>query len=459
LRRKKRKARNKKIAFVTTYCWCLLLLIIGLLPFLFGNPEGGMSDRENRTLQAKPVFSRESWRDGSFTASLENYLADQLPARNLILDAASEMLDIFSVITEEEKLLDSDMTNEIDAMAAVEADRPTAEVERDEAIEQAGTIEQEETVSDSVTEDVDTPTEIDGEVWKLYYKTADGDTQTIMQFGINAVKRTAKTLEMYRDALPEDGTVTFAYVPYAQVANEWLFSNGRITGWHSEVEPILQAHVGENIYIAAPVNILEEKMVSGESVFFKTDHHWAPRGASYVQQDIILHRGTPTVLYDDFSYAIHESFGGSIASKVRASSGSAISDRLEIPLGFAPTRAFVYRRLDQLVKETPYMETERKSYSAILGGTHTPFYVVETGFHTGRNALIICDSFGNAFLPYLTPYYDKVCLADLREEGNRISNVREYMEHYGIDDVYFVVATGCGINSSYMGTTARDCLE
>ena len=103
------------------------------------------------------------------------------------------------------------------------------------------------------------------------------------------------------------------------------------------------------------------------------------------------------------------------------------------------------------------MEPERKVYAAYLGGTHSPFYVAETGFHTGRNALVICDSFGLAFVVYAAPYYDNVCLADLRETNQSVTgggaSLREYIQQYDIDDVYFIVSRGCGINSAYMQKT------
>jgi hypothetical protein len=166
----------------------------------------------------------------------------------------------------------------------------------------------------------------------------------------------------------------------------------------------------------------------------------------------------PSAAYEDFEYTVHEDFAGSIAAEARSLSKSrGLVDRLEVPTALAPARAFVYKHLDQLVKEVRYMEPERKVYAAYLGGTHSPFYVAETGFHTGRNALVICDSFGLAFVVYAAPYYDKVCLADLRETNSFVTgggaSLREYIQHYDIDDVYFIVSRGCGINSSYMQRT------
>ena len=49
---------KKKVPFVIAYWWCMALFLLGLLPFILGNREGGVSETENRTLQARGgVFS------------------------------------------------------------------------------------------------------------------------------------------------------------------------------------------------------------------------------------------------------------------------------------------------------------------------------------------------------------------------------------------------------------------
>ena len=64
---------KRKFSFLITYWWCLLLGLLGLLVFITGNREGGVSELENRTLEPLPAFSAESWFDGSFAGSLEAY--------------------------------------------------------------------------------------------------------------------------------------------------------------------------------------------------------------------------------------------------------------------------------------------------------------------------------------------------------------------------------------------------
>ncbi len=476
---------KKKIPFVIAYWWCMALFLLGLLPFALGNREGGVSETENRTLQVLPKLSASAWWDGSFAQGLEAYLSDQMPGRDGLLQASARLLGLFDAATDQERILDTGMIEELDEMAGGEAELREAEdapaptpapasptpapvgVVIEARIEATATPvgtpppQKKATASPVPTA---TPRVVDPQVAdtsivrRFCLVRSDGTLATQFQFGKTAIENTAKALNLYRDAVPADGSVVFTYIPYSQDANLWLLNPDKYTGWTSDVEPTLQANVKDGVYIFSTVEELCAHMQAGELCYFKTDHHWAGLGAFYVQRLMMRTLGIPSAAYEDFDYTVHEDFAGSIAAEVHSLSGKkGLVDRLEVPTPLAPARAFVYKHLDQLVKEVRYMEPERVVYAAFLGGTHSPFYVAETGFHTGRNALVICDSFGLAFVAYAAPYYDKVCLADLRETNSFVTaggaSLREYIQHYHIDDVYFIVSRGCGINSAYMQRT------
>ena len=475
---------KKKIPFVIAYWWCMVLFLLGLLPLCLGNREGGVSETENRTLQAMPKLSPSSWWDGTFAQGLEAYLSDQMPGRDKILRGSALVLDLFDATTDQERILDTGMIEELDEMAG-----GTEEIQEAEAANTAEPVQtpipsprgvvikatEEATPTPGATmppekktapssAPTSTPRHIDPQVADTSIVRAfglirtDGSLEKKFQFGKAAIENTGKALDLYRDAVPEDGSVVFTYIPYSQDANQWLLNPGKYKGWVSDVEPTLQAIVKDGVYVFSTVNELNEHMQAGEACYYKTDHHWSGLGAFYVQRLMMRTFGVPSAAYEDFAYTVHEDFAGSIAAEARSLAGKrGLVDRLEVPTALAPARAFVYRQLNKLMKEVRYMEPERVVYAAFLGGTHSPFYVAETGFHTGRNALVICDSFGLAFVAYVAPYYDKVCLADLRETNNFVTgggaSLREYIQYYDIDDVYFIVSRGCGINSSYMQRT------
>lgn len=71
---------TKLMQRVTAALFCLFIGGFGLLHLLL--PDRDFSPVENRSLAQLPSFSWEKLRDGSYTADLEKYLADQFPMRD-----------------------------------------------------------------------------------------------------------------------------------------------------------------------------------------------------------------------------------------------------------------------------------------------------------------------------------------------------------------------------------------
>ena len=464
---------KKKFPFIAAYWWCMILFVLGVSVLFLGDHAGGVSVRENRTLSGFPSFSLSDWFSGTFSDGLEGYLSDQMPGRDPILKVSARILGLFDATTEKDRVLDQGMIETLDEMANANDVEPTEDPDAVIGLKTDAPVTPvplPETPTPETAESAQpadaaaAPTPVDPEVKdtsiirRFCLRRTDGSLSTKFRFGQDAIEKTAASLNAYRGAVGDDGTVVFTYVPYSQDANEWLLDTEHYGGWYSDVEPTLQANVDDGVYVFSTVSELEPHMQAGELCYFKTDHHWAGLGAYYVHRMMMRTFGVPVTAYEDFEFTVHEKFAGSIASSVHSLAGfDDLYDRLEVPSPLAPARAFVYKNVDQLVKEVRYMEPERVVYAAFLGGTHSPFYVAETGFHTGHGALVICDSFGLAFVPFIAPYYDRVCLADLRETHSFVTQggagLRTYIEHYGIDDVYFIVSRGCGINNSYMQRT------
>ena len=488
---------TEKLKFLLAYWWVMALAVTGISVLVLGNRDGGTSERENRTLQGAPALTVAGLLDGSYQDAVEDYLSDQVPVRNDVLDVSAAVMGVFDVRTGEELILGSTIDAELDD--SMEDDEATVETAGAEA-EPVGTPEatmtpETQTMEDPAGEDTtamadatagadatdgtmdtddDAATEemeggevpdrdgtdiADTSVIRYFYFTrTDGKTSRIASFGQSAMEAVIKALNAYRAALPEDGTVTFTWIPSSVTANEWLFNTKIYNGWQTDVDETLQANVNEGVYIYSSVNELNAHMQAGEQVFYRTDHHWSGLGAYYMAVKMMESRTVPGVAYYDFTYTTYDNFRGSIAASTLSLYKTKVYDTLEVPGALAPAEAAEYRNLSELVKKVRYMEPERNSYGAFLGGTHGPFFVVETGFHTGRTALIISDSFGNAFFPYLVPYYDRVCQLDLRESYSFVKSgggsVSEYLEYWGIDDVYFIVSQGKGINSHFMRVNA-----
>ena len=95
------------------------------------------------------------------------------------------------------------------------------------------------------------------------------------------------------------------------------------------------------------------------------------------------------------------------------------------------------------------MNYDSTTYRSFMNNTRLPWRKIVTSANTGRKALVLRDSFGNAFTPYLLSYYDEVHMADFRKGSYSKSkaggSIGDLITYHGIDDVYIVTSTANGL--------------
>jgi hypothetical protein len=73
-------------------------------------------------------------------------------------------------------------------------------------------------------------------------------------------------------------------------------------------------------------------------------------------------------------------------------------------------------------------------YLVFMGGD-IPLSIVETDAGTGRSIIVFKESYGNAFVPFLTRNFDKIYIADIRTFP---FNAIDYISENGITDILFL---------------------
>lgn len=152
-----------------------------------------------------------------------------------------------------------------------------------------------------------------------------------------------------------------------------------------------------------------------EYLYFKTDHHWTPRGAYLAYEQFCNLKGlTP------FDCATHESatvndFQGTHYSATRL--WNVENDSITYYPLSNPMTIFRITGEAQYEPETTenLINTEkfdtRDKYAAFLDGNNG--YSVIEGNGTG-SILVVKDSYANSFIPYLTENYAKIGVVDFR---------------------------------------------
>lgn len=477
-----KRRQRYKLLFVVSF-WCVLFSgLIGVALLLFAPKEQRESVRENRYLAGFPVFNAETLKDGSFATGFDAFLSDGFFLRDSLVNASKQILQSFSLLTADELLaVDGNIEKELDAfMNGGTADIPDAADETAEnaqasaeTIESAATAEESaqsvEPSTDVGEEDIpDFEPEASGvpaaqtdapaldtsgmqEKYTFWRVNKDGSHDHVYSFPLENIAAVAQTLNAYRAVLPEDGALHFIQVPYPQVA--YALRAGVAAGWGSDMEGALQSLCTDGVYIHSGTSILEQPLLDGDYVYFRTDFHWAPYGAYLVTAAVMESQGVPAVDYRDFAYTIKDGYLGALAKDESGAHLYSRADTLELLHPAAPTKSLVLTSLTEST-EIPLIGYERKAYTAFLYGTRGPWRRIISGFETGRKALVITDSYGNAFAPYLLPYYSEVHMVDLRPNyfTKKITDVTvaEYIEAFGVTDVIVLLSTASSVNAVYM---------
>ena len=157
-----------------------------------------------------------------------------------------------------------------------------------------------------------------------------------------------------------------------------------------------------------------------EYLHFRSDHHWTQLGAYYAAKAFSEQAGF--ALRDLTEYKRHSRHGflGYLYHKTKDKEVAKNPDRVDVYTytGEDPKISNYYYQEDGkiAVSHNPVVNTKgnHANYRVFLGGDFPLAVYKAAGRETGRRILIVKDSYANAFVTWLTPYFDKIVLVDPR---------------------------------------------
>ena len=405
----------------------VFLGLTGVFMLLFMQKESTASETENRMLQGLPSLTVKNLASGQFADEFDNYLSDNALGRDSAISAANGILSAFSTISGDEAFekKNQEMEQRLEAEGGIQ--NAVAEVEEEEGDE--GEIS-----TGLVLSAGEMP--IDSRKSYMWYVKTDGTLSVKYEYLKTNVDTYAQTLLMLKDCLPADGVINFVEGPLASQANRWRDQQDVYSGWGSSLELMLQQSLGgaRNINVYSAWNLLAPYVCGETPMFYFTDHHWSAEAAYIIASAMLEDQGLPVIPYDEYRY--------------KAITSSAIDeegrrDIFNVLYPLTPVHSYVVKR--GVDHEISLMAYDVATYTSFMNGSREPWRKITTGAGTGRKALVVCDSFGNAFTPYLLAYYDEVHMCDFRygyyDHNEAGGYIKDNIAKYGIDDVYIVIST------------------
>ncbi len=457
---------RRKLSFLLLYGMLVLFGGLGTALLLFSEKAPRASLAENRMLAGFPALSRNAVKDGSFMSGLEDYLSDAVPERQVFVAAADSILARLSLKTAEDQAREADAALEAQVQAFAR-EEPTAQPTpvptpvSTLATTPVSTLATTPGETAAATEEpIETPAPTaapapekdlsDIRPCTFTMTQADGKLRTVYTFSPENIRRAIRMLNGFRAALPADGHVFFAQPPFPGLA--FQLQDGTCTGWGGDLEDTINEYSDDGVYMVSVQKVLEQPLLNGEYLYYRTDHHWTPRAACYTLNAILAAHGVDPKPYDSYAFRPSRSFYGSAALSNPNIRSTTKPDTLEVPLPDAPVKG--YRIFWNGHETDAPLLYDYANYMAFLGGTQGPWRRFETGVDCGRSCLVIGDSFSNCFIPFLMPYYETVHVTDVRADYYDRFNVSwtlsEFIREKDVDDVYLVFSTANGVNTVYI---------
>lgn len=349
-------------------------------------PDNHFSEQENRSLRTFPRFTAERLVNGKFGEEINDYFADQFPMRDSLVGLKG-ITEIGLGKGENDGIL----------------------------LGKNGQLAR--------------------RLFSVVYENGEETAVKMDTYDPSHVKQSAEGIDRAASNLsvPFDVMITGRTLDVAASAFDYpdTFSQDLYSTFYS--------NIGNRANVIDTVPNLRERYENGESVYYKTDHHWTTLGAYYAYVELMHSWGLeeeviPITAFD--RQTVSESFYGT------AWSASGVKfvppDTVEIwYLGDEDTFSVVAdgKELDGLYSMR-YLD-RKDQYSVFLDGTHDVVTVTKKDGQARPTLLLLKDSFANVLAPFLARHFDLV-LCNLSSAKTDFTDVTALSEQYAPDRVLLV---------------------
>ena len=243
----------------------------------------------------------------------------------------------------------------------------------------------------------------------------------------------AQTVKYYKQLFGSNTRVSVVVAPVSSM----VVDNEEVRSKVEDQDEMIQkigAHMDSSVNFVNPyADMYAHK---DEYLFFKSDHHWTQRGAYYAYTAFCESVGLEPTPLSDFTYEIrNDSYSGSLYSWTNDARVKNFTDTIE---AFRPTKSHTMTVTSSNGATYNYdtsIVNTNTSYVTFIAGDN-PYTVINVPDNPqDKSVLVLKDSFGNAFVPFLCEHYGNIIVVDVRYSN---FNIYEQLKDYGLSDIIFV---------------------
>ena len=421
--RKERARLNGKIRGIKILVFgavMLIMCIIGLLFFL--RPE--TSTLEKRDLAKFPIFSWTEFANGEWFKGIDTWYADTYPLREPMIALSQKMESLYGIRSQQ--IIDS----------SGEDTPVTADVIPELGVGVQGiaaAIEEEQERPDG------TVTDLGERAGKIYITDNCGYQLYYFMEANNA--NFAATMNSIYDRV---GDKVNLYVMVAPTSSGAMLDQSVVDdmGASNEQDAInfINDRLADGVHGIDSVSALRKH--NAEYIYFHTDHHWTALGAYYAYTAFCREKGIQPHDYNDYETMVFPNFLGTFYTSSNQSPELAANPDTVVAYVPKGTNSMTMTYQDGSAVNWPIINdvsnyNNTQLYATFVGGDR-PFSVAHNEtIHDGSAVMVIKDSFGNAFIPWLVDHYEYIYWCDARYTNNTISQM---VADYNVQDVIYEVS-------------------
>jgi len=424
-----------------------VLALVGLLSLVLPKPT--VSLYEKRELAALPEFSPQALWNGEWTRDFESYYADTFPGRDAFI-AATAVLDEWKGVRgrDEIKLYATNQGGQTPTPTPAPSSQPPVSPSSAPPPSSGGSgapgpassgsssSSQSQAGPPSSSSAPDAPPEVpDGYLTEGYCIV--GDRGMTLFGGYRPVaEEYAAILTKFADRVKGQAEVYNIVVP---CSGEFYLPEKYRSLSNSQKDNIayLYSLLGENVTGVDAYSQISSH--TDEYIYFRTDHHWTGLGAYYAYLAFCQAAGIQGVDIDKVEKRTIEGFLGTVYGATRDPRLGENPDWVDywITAPNATAQLYLKGKENAPLSVYPWSETSAggNSYGVFIWADNPLFAVHNPDLQNGKKALVLKESYGNAFAPWLFANYEDVYVIDYRHYER---SVYSFVMENDVDTVIFI---------------------
>lgn len=414
------------------------IMLLGALTGLLFFARPATSNAEKRTLTKFPQLTAQSFWNGEFFHELSLWYSDTYPMRDTLIAVDRKLENMYGLETSSRMVGNQQKSDEIPADQKSENKDTEKEVEKVSAPDSHA---MEEEIQDQIQQNLYVKGDAAYELY--YYKQEPAEIYT------TAINNIAKELkgetDVYSILIPNNSGVLLTEKELSELGGS---DQGQAIDYYYSLEPEAKT--------IDTMNILRKH--NDEYLYFRTDHHWTQNAAYYVYTNFCKEKDMKPNKLSDFEKKTFEPFLGTFYDALQSEAMAANPDKVEAYIPMATNELTFW---DKEGKENKWEVVTDVSnwnknslYSCFISGDEPLVQIDNPELDDGSSCVVLKESYGNCFVPFLVDHYQTVYVIDFRYTQN---NVLDFVKENKIKDL-IIMNNITLIGSSKVATTIAGLL-